>query len=321
MIGRLSWPFLGVWRRMVQAGKVLEPDLPDVLHRFVQHIKHLVTAVATDVVNDDAVGIASPFAMHTAGRTGETPVLRTPLSVRSSSYRRVPEFQLIAVQRPAAIQGPCGHADMRVPDFLVPKPRVNLTCYHSVFAPNSQYRVTITPGKRGKGAVKPDAATEPDDRTFMERKASMTWAQRLKRVFNIDITICRHCQGPVKIIACIEDPLVIAKILNHLRNKTPSQADRCYLRPEHHQHSACLKRDASVIITDNLTITDDATKGLAGWCAEKQTHGQGFRREEGKRGEIQTRNGEQFRSGLSGLGLYTSQTGLERTGQRRQKLN
>ena len=221
------------------------------------------------------------------------------------------------------------HADTRtcvsrtfcVPDFLVPKPRVNLTCYHGVFAPNSQYRVTITPGKRGKGAVKPDAATEPDDRTFMERKASMTWAQRLKRVFNIDITICRHCQGPVKIIACIEDPLVIAKILNHLRNKTPSQADRCYLRPEHHQHSACLKRDASVIITDNLTITDDATKGLAGWCAEKQTHGQGFRREEGKRGEIQTRNGEQFRSGLSGLGLYTSQTGLERTGQRRQKLN
>ena len=57
---------------MVQAGKALEPDLPDVLHRFVQHIKHLVTAVATDVVNDDAVGIASPFAMHTAGRTGVT---------------------------------------------------------------------------------------------------------------------------------------------------------------------------------------------------------------------------------------------------------
>ena len=105
---------------MVQAGKALEPDLPDVLHRFVQHIKHLVTAVATDIVNDDAVGIASLFAMHTAGRTGETPVLRARASVPSSSYRRVPEFQLIAAQRPAAIQGPCGHADMRVPDFLCP---------------------------------------------------------------------------------------------------------------------------------------------------------------------------------------------------------
>jgi ribosomal protein S27E len=35
---------------------------------------------------------------------------------------------------------------------LVPKPRVNLTRFHGVFAPNSNYRVTITPGKRGKGA-------------------------------------------------------------------------------------------------------------------------------------------------------------------------
>jgi len=40
----------------------------------------------------------------------------------------------------------------------------------------------------------------------------MTWAQRLKRVFNIDIETCNTCGGLVKIIACIEDPLVIEKI-------------------------------------------------------------------------------------------------------------
>ena len=44
----------------------------------------------------------------------------------------------------------------------------------------------------------------------------MTWAQRLKRVFNIDITICNRCTGEVRIIACIEDPAVIKKILDHL---------------------------------------------------------------------------------------------------------
>jgi len=44
----------------------------------------------------------------------------------------------------------------------------------------------------------------------------MTWAQRLKRVFNIDIETCNSCGGPVKIIACIEDPVVIEKILTHL---------------------------------------------------------------------------------------------------------
>ena len=47
----------------------------------------------------------------------------------------------------------------------------------------------------------------------------MTWAQRLKRVFNIDIEICRKCGGAVKVITCIEDPVVIDKILTHLKEK------------------------------------------------------------------------------------------------------
>ena len=44
----------------------------------------------------------------------------------------------------------------------------------------------------------------------------MTWAQPLKRVFNIDITTCPTCGGAMKVIACIEDPIVIRKILDHL---------------------------------------------------------------------------------------------------------
>ena len=40
--------------------------------------------------------------------------------------------------------------------------------------------------------------------------------QRLKRVFKIDIEICEHCGGAVKVIASIEDPAVIKKILEHL---------------------------------------------------------------------------------------------------------
>ena len=45
----------------------------------------------------------------------------------------------------------------------------------------------------------------------------MTWAQRLKRVFNIDIETCQACGGAVRIIASIEDPEVIEKILTHLK--------------------------------------------------------------------------------------------------------
>ena len=101
---------------------------------------------------------------------------------------------------------------------LVPKPRVNLTRFHGVFAPNSKYRALVTPGKLGKGN-KSTATDETQEQTPIERRAAMTWAQRLKRVFNIDIETCRECGGAVKVIACIEDPVVIKKILKHLKKK------------------------------------------------------------------------------------------------------
>ena len=47
----------------------------------------------------------------------------------------------------------------------------------------------------------------------------MTWMQRLKRVFGIDIETCERCDGQVKVVASIEDPAVIAPILKHLQQK------------------------------------------------------------------------------------------------------
>lgn len=104
---------------------------------------------------------------------------------------------------------------------LVPKPRVNLTRFHGVFAPNSKHRIKITPAKRGKGR-KRRSDEEGQSSSSAERRAAMTWAQRLKRVFNIDIETCPKCGGAVKIIACIEDPVVIDKILTHLDKKAAS---------------------------------------------------------------------------------------------------
>jgi len=105
----------------------------------------------------------------------------------------------------------------------VPKPRVNLTRFHGVFAPNSKHRALVTPAKRGKinGARVSD---EPP--TSVERRSSMTWASRLKRVFNIDIETCSACGGPVKVIACIEAPVVIKQILDHLRHKAETNESR-----------------------------------------------------------------------------------------------
>ncbi len=105
---------------------------------------------------------------------------------------------------------------------LVPKPRVNLTRYHGVLAPNHRWRGEVTPAKRGKG-VNRIANTEV--RSPAERHVAMSWAQRLKRVFNIDIEACGRCGGSLKVIACIEDQDIIDRILAHLRDKelaTPS---------------------------------------------------------------------------------------------------
>jgi len=101
---------------------------------------------------------------------------------------------------------------------LIPKPRVNLTRFHGIFAPNSKYRTLVTPSKRGKGN-KVKVPQETQDQTPAEKWASMTWAKRLKRVFDIDIETCSECGGEVRIIACIEDPAVIRKILAYLDEK------------------------------------------------------------------------------------------------------
>ena len=101
----------------------------------------------------------------------------------------------------------------------MPKPRVNLIRFHGVFAPNSRHRKQITPANRGKGKK---TQSLDENHTPAERRAAMTWAQRLKRVFNIDIETCSECGGDVRIIACIEAPEVIRKILAHLDEKVIS---------------------------------------------------------------------------------------------------
>ena len=43
--------------------------------------------------------------------------------------------------------------------------------------------------------------------------------QRLKRVFAIEIERCRGCGGRLEVIASIEDPALIERILAHVRQR------------------------------------------------------------------------------------------------------
>ena len=109
---------------------------------------------------------------------------------------------------------------------LVPPPRLHLTRYHGVFAPHSSLRAAITPAQRGKGGKNTE---EGADKSATPRHVALSWAQRLKRVFGIEIETCARCHGRMKVIASIEDPAVIARILAHLDRTIGTQPERAPL--------------------------------------------------------------------------------------------
>ena len=96
---------------------------------------------------------------------------------------------------------------------LVPRPRLHLIRFHGVLAPNAALRAQIVPGE---GAQAPNSADADDDPPAASPRARMSWAQLLKRVFPIDITVWPMCGGPLALLAAIEDPAVFGKILSYL---------------------------------------------------------------------------------------------------------
>ena len=76
---------------------------------------------------------------------------------------------------------------------------------------------SIVPGREVKG----EGAATP-----IPRHVAMGWAKRLKRVFGIEVERCDQCGGEVKIIAAIENPAVINKILDHLGLRSERPVNR-----------------------------------------------------------------------------------------------
>ncbi len=78
-----------------------------------------------------------------------------------------------------------------------------------VLAPNAGLRAAIVPCPPEKPGA--DAAHDA-----YEALARMGWARLLKRVFGIDLEHCPQCGDTLKIIAAIEQPAVIVRMLTHL---------------------------------------------------------------------------------------------------------
>ena len=93
---------------------------------------------------------------------------------------------------------------------LVPRPRLHLIRFHGVLAPHAKLRAAIVPipaqTPAGHAAACNHAHGAP---------ARMSWARLLRRVFDIDVERCA-CGGKLKIIAAIEAPALIERMLTHL---------------------------------------------------------------------------------------------------------
>jgi hypothetical protein len=123
------------------------------------------------------------------------------------------------------------HVLFTPPDFLarlaalVPSPRAHLTRYHGVFAPNSRFRTLVVPGAgraRSREYTVSTLALHPAARrTDHAPTAPLSWAERLKRVFDLDISVCPLCGGTLRVIGDVTDPHVIDAILVHLKQRAP----------------------------------------------------------------------------------------------------
>jgi hypothetical protein len=112
---------------------------------------------------------------------------------------------------------------------LVPRPRLHLTRYHGVLAPNAKLRARVVPQQPpapGHAATEVAARAESEEvEPVRARSQRMGWALLLKRVFDIDMRRCPRCGGvQVKIIAVILERAVIGRILTHLEPQPPPRS-------------------------------------------------------------------------------------------------
>jgi len=96
---------------------------------------------------------------------------------------------------------------------LTPRPEINLVLYHGVLAPRARWRPDVVAYRRTEW----DRATDPRaEGEGAHRPRYWTWALLMRRAFDLDVLRCPRCAGRMQLIATINDPAVIQRILAHL---------------------------------------------------------------------------------------------------------
>ena len=113
---------------------------------------------------------------------------------------------------------------------LTPRPRINLVLYYGVLGAHAAWRGRLN-GRKGTEPPH-DIAAGRDSRPDVMATASpaprsnLLWAQLMARSFGFDVLHCTRCGGHLRLIALIDDPRVIRRILGHLDLPTDVPAPR-----------------------------------------------------------------------------------------------
>jgi hypothetical protein len=97
---------------------------------------------------------------------------------------------------------------------ITPRPRINLVLYHGVLAPRSSWRAAVV-GDRGRGSDLTVNGTTAG-RAGASDLPTPLWAALMRRAFGFDVLACPRCGHAMRLIALIEQPEVIRRILRHL---------------------------------------------------------------------------------------------------------
>ena len=103
---------------------------------------------------------------------------------------------------------------------VTPRPEINVVLYHGALASHARWRAEVVAYRRAEsdGATGPSAAAERAGPGGCggERPRYWTWAALMRRAFDLDVLRNPRCAGRMQLIATIEDPAVIQRILAHL---------------------------------------------------------------------------------------------------------
>ncbi len=109
---------------------------------------------------------------------------------------------------------------------LVHPPRFNITRYYGMFAPAARLRPRVIPEAEASSSSRHpgcqsgvDAPTTDRGKTKKKRGCqprNYPWATLMARVFELDVLACPRCGGRMRILASIDSPDAIQKILSCL---------------------------------------------------------------------------------------------------------